>query len=664
MILGRYLRLRNWNTLSKIVGMNLAVLLVASLAIIFYIIPLYEGSLLEEHKAHTSSLVDMAISVLSHYHSLAENGEATLAEAQHRAITAIRVMAQQNDYIWIHDLNLTMVVHPYAPQLEGTNLANFKDPAGKRIFVEMNRVVKNGDKGFLEYLWPKPGRAQPLSKISCIKLFEPWGWVVGSGLYYDDKKQETISLRRQVVAVSSTLFAVIVLFSLYAARRINQPLKQALRITSQITQAHPPGSGDSETPDEPRQLLHAIETMVTELKEAKDEAEHANNAKSDFLARMSHEIRTPMNAVVGMTELAMESAVSLEQKEYLEGVRASAEHLTELISDILDFSKIEAGHLSLEQIPFSLRETLEAALQPLIFRARQKGLSCTLSIAPGMPDRLVGDPLRLRQIVTNLAGNAVKFTALGGVALTVEEAARQGEDVKVAVSIRDTGIGIPQEAREHIFDPFVQADGSTTRRFGGTGLGLAIVRQLAEMMGGDVSLESEPGQGSEFRFTVPFRLAGGQAASGASVREISTASPQTAAGSRGLSVLVAEDIGLNQVIVTRFLEKLGHCATVVTNGREAVEAWQGGGFDLVLMDVQMPEMDGIEATRAIRGHERALGGHTPIIAMTAHVMQQDIALCREAGMDGHLDKPLKRADLERALEDINAAASQQQPYIA
>jgi signal transduction histidine kinase/ActR/RegA family two-component response regulator len=661
-MVSRFLRLRNWNTLSKIVGMNLTILLVSSLAIIFYIIPLYERSLLEEHKSHTSNLVDMATSVLSHYHSLVEGGQLTLAEAQQSAITSIRVMAQRNDYIWIHDLNLIMVVHPYAPQLERTNLADYRDPSGKRIFVEMNRVVKaSGGKGFLEYLWPKPGNADPLPKISCIKLFEPWGWVVGSGLYYDDKKRETLSLRRQVVAVSSTLFAVIVLFSLYAGRRINQPLKQALRITSQITQMRPPGSGEPETPDEPRQLLHAIETMVTELKEAKDEAERANNAKSDFLARMSHEIRTPMNAVVGMTELAMESATSLEQKEYLEGVRSSAEHLTELISDILDFSKIEAGHLSLERIPFSLRELLDAAFQPLVFRARQKGLSCTLSVAPGTPDRFIGDPLRLRQIITNLVGNAVKFTSQGGVMLWVEEVSRQGEEVTVAVSIRDTGIGIPREVREHIFDPFVQADGSTTRRFGGTGLGLAIVRQLVEAMGGGISLASEPGRGSEFRFTAPFWLAGDQLSLSTSRVQGMPAVSSPAAVSRRLSVLVAEDIGLNQVIITRFLEKLGHCATVVTNGREAVEAWRGGGFDLVLMDIQMPEMDGLEATRAIREYERARGGHTPIIAMTAHVMQKDVALCLEAGMDDHLDKPLSRSDLEQALERLNPTVSRQQP---
>jgi len=657
-MVSRFLRLRNWNTLSKIVGVNLAVLLVSSLAIIFYIIPLYEQSLLEEHKKGTASLVEMATSVLSHYHSLALRHELPAAEARERAIEAIRIMAHRNDYIWVHDLNLIMVVHPYAPNLEQKSLADFKDPSGKRIFVEMNRVVKSGGEGFLEYLWPKPGHAESQPKVSFIKLFAPWGWVVGSGVYYDDIKQKVVSLRHQVLALSSAMFVAIIAFSLYAARRINLPLKQALRITSQITRPHLSESTEAETPDEPHQLLHAIETMVMELKDAKEEAERANSAKGSFLARMSHEIRTPMNAVIGMTELAMESAGSLEQKEYLEGVRSSAEHLTDLISDLLDFSKIEAGHLTLEQIPFSLRDTLASSTQPLAFRAAQKGLSFEVAVSPDVPDRLLGDPLRLRQIITNLAGNAIKFTLQGGVTVTVNEADRNGESVILTLGVRDTGIGIPREAQEHIFAPFAQADDSTTRKFGGTGLGLAIVSQLVDTMGGCVSVESEPGRGSEFSFSVCFAMAEPPVSLRQNKGECREAAARTTE-SRALSVLVAEDIELNQVIITRFLEKLGHDATVVTNGREAVEAWRDGSFDLVMMDVQMPEMDGIEATRAIRRHEQARGGRIPIVAMTAHVMHKDVTLCLEAGMDDHLDKPLKRSDLERVLERLNPPASHQ-----
>ena len=648
-MLSRFLRLRNWNALSKIVGVNLVILLVSFLAIIFYIIPLYEKSLLEEHKAYTSGLVDMATAVVNHYHSRELAKELTLEEAQQGAISTIRVMANQNDYIWVHDLNLLMVVHPFAPNLEHKSLANYRDPSGDLIFVKMNQLVNSSGRGFIEYLWPKPKYDQPLPKISCISLFSPWGWVVGSGMYYDDVMREAASLRYRVIAVSGLLFVAIIVFSLYAARRINQPLQQALQITSQITRAHLADFAELETSDEPRRLLHAIETMVTELMDAKIDAERADKAKSDFMARMSHEIRTPMNAIVGMTELALEKVTSLEQKEYLKGVISSAEHLTELINDILDFSKIEDGHLTLEQIPFSLRDTLHASVQPLAFRARQKGISCDVAIPPDIPDRLLGDPVRLRQIITNVLGNAVKFTARGGVLISVAEICREGDDVVLAMSIRDTGIGIPPEAREQIFEPFIQADGSMTRKFGGTGLGLAIVRQLVEMMGGTVSVASEVDQGSEFRFTVHCRLADSQGHALEIRDDEPSAVPLLPAEPRELSVLVAEDVELNQVIITRFLEKLGHRATVVENGREAVAAWSSGGFDLVMMDVQMPVMDGLTAARAIRELEQSRGGHVPIIAMTAHAMSEDITCCLEAGMDAHLAKPLKKTDLANVL---------------
>ncbi|MBI2353713.1 MAG: cache domain-containing protein [Deltaproteobacteria bacterium] len=503
--------LENCSILVKIIGINLAILLVASLAIIFHIIPVYEQNLLRQYKSHTSNLVDIASSVLNNYNSKVLRHEMTLDEAQASAIESIRVMANRNDYLWIQDLEQIMVVHPFAPQLEGKNVADFKDASGKMLFVEMNRLVKTQGQGFLEYLWPKPGHAAPVPKISYIKLFEPWGWVVGSGVYYDDVKQESAELRRQVLMTSSVLLALIICFSLYAARRINLPLKKALLITHQITHPHLPASEAADISDEPSLLLDSIETIVTELKGAKDEAERANRAKSDFLARMSHEIRTPMNAVVGMTELAMESATTLEQKEYLEGVRSSAEHLTALINDILDFSKIEAGRLALEQIPFSLRDTLNASGQLLAYRARQKGLSFEVNVSPDLPDRLLGDPVRLRQIITNLTGNAIKFTGRGGITITAAEVAREDGEVLAAIYVRDTGMGIPREVQELIFEPFVQADGSTARQFGGTGLGLPIVRQLVEMMGGGVSVASEPGLGSEFRFTARFRLAEEQA---------------------------------------------------------------------------------------------------------------------------------------------------------
>jgi len=649
-MLSRFFKIRNWNILSKIVGINLIILLVSFFSIYFYIIPVYEASLQNKQKSFTENLVDMSLSFMRQQYAQAEAGKISKDEAQRRAIENVRVMANGNDYLWIHDLNLVMIAHPHVPQMENKQLAGFRDPTGKHIFVEMNDLVQQKGAGFYEYTWPKPSDGSAASKISCVKLFQPWGWVVGSGMYYDDIHRETAEIRSRVMMVTSILLAAIISFSLYAARRINQPLKNALKITHHISGSHLAEASPLETSDEPKLLLHAIEGMVTELKNARDEAVQANSAKSDFLARMSHDIRTPMNAVIGMTELAMESAPTLEQKEYLEGVRSSAEHLMELINDILDFSKAEAGRLTLERISFGLRDTIAASLRPLIFRARQKGIECAANIADDVPDTLVGDPVRLRQVITNLVGNAIKFTEAGQVTLEATVVSLDAEGLLLGVHVRDTGIGVPADVADSIFEPFTQADSSTTRKFGGTGLGLSIVKQLVEMMGGTVSLENRPGGGSDFGFTARFGFG--------ETTEVVTEQPVTAiresAADVGektrLSVLVVEDTELNQLLVARFLEKLGHRTTVVVNGREAVEEVRRGDYDVVLMDVQMPVMDGIEAARTIRQEEVERGGRVPIIAMTAHVLGEDVTRCLEAGMDAHLPKPMTRADLERVLQ--------------
>jgi signal transduction histidine kinase/ActR/RegA family two-component response regulator len=397
---------------------------------------------------------------------------------------------------------------------------------------------------------------------------------------------------------------------------------------------------------EHRELLEErIRKRTEELQETTIRAEAASSAKSEFLANMSHELRTPMNGVIGMIDLVMEGPVSVEQRERLETAQHCAYSLLSLLNDILDLSKIEAGKMALEKIPFDVRAMTEDCVRFHLPRASRNGVDLRCEIADDVPEEVLGDPLRVRQILSNLLSNAVKFTSHGFIVVRLRSTAGESGALSLHIDVEDTGPGIPPEKLPYIFDKFTQADGSVSRKYGGTGLGLAITKKLAEMSEGGITVKSELDRGTTFSVNLKCGTS--------IVSDVPRRNPLesvTRAPHAGVArILVVEDNQVNQKVVTAVLRKRGFAIELANDGREAVAKLENGDYDLILMDVQMPVLDGLEATRIIRRNQRWKS--LPIIAMTAHAMNGDRERCLDAGMTGYVSKPVHPSHLLQVIDE-------------